>query len=141
MGQLFYIGNYSQEGCQLVEFKDEKLISTSKTNAFQDSSYLYSKGEYLYHIVENPEDNEHGYLVSYQRKRDHLHFINAKQLEGKGPCFLTMDEQRDILYVANYGDGSFEAYKREGEKRYWRKNVLSKSKSTFSYSSYIIFTR
>lgn len=95
-----YIGNYSR-GIHII--KDLKC-TTKKRKKFYNCSYLCKNNDYIYAISES--DN---YIISC--KLPSLKKINYKKIEGKGPCYITVDNDRNIIYIANYGNGSMEAYK------------------------------
>lgn len=111
MKQFFYLGNYSNTGFSLLAFSNSKLSLISNSNHFSNVSYVHSSNHLLYHIVESPPDKK-SYVVAYQKNSDSsFTLLNAKELsDGSGPCYLTIDEKRNHMYVANYGNGSFEIF-------------------------------
>ena len=115
MKERLYIGNYSLKGINVVDFDEaagiEKLSQIG--GEFQINSYVYKYKDCIYSVVENRNDEilGKGYVEAYKVKDGNLYFINQKLSDGEGPVFITVDEIREILYVCNYTDASFIAFK------------------------------
>lgn len=124
-----FIGNYSNRGIFLLSLNNNKQLNLiSQTKDFENCSYVCTNGDYLYSVVEIQGDEkvDSGYVIAYKIKENHLEFINSTISYGKGPCFSIVDTSRQILYIANYTDGSFVAFKLEkdgiiGKKLYYKK--------------------
>lgn len=112
MKQLFCIGNYSSKGIFCLNFKDGIFEPVSTFSNFPNCSYLIKNQNFLYHIVEVSKDTYYdgGTAASYHIKNSSFTLLNHKFTYGKSPCHLTLDFSRNVLYVANYEDGSFSAF-------------------------------
>lgn len=129
MKQVIFVGNYSKQGINTLEFStNNNLKHLFTTGHFINNSYICKYKNYLYSVVEIEGDEkvDSGYVVAYEIKGNELSLINTCISYGKGPCFLVVDESRQILYVANYIEGSFVALKLEengaiGKKLFYKK--------------------
>ncbi len=136
MKEILFIGNYSLNGINVLSFDESDGITeiSQMGGILQINSYIHKYNNYLYTIVEKQEDEiiGKGYVEAYRTQNGELNFINQKLSYGEGPCFVIVDEYREILYVCNYTDGSFVAFKVEengsiGEKLYYKRfNKTSK---------------
>lgn len=129
MKQIVFVGNYSEQGINKLEFSnDTKLTQILKIGNLKNSSYICKYNNYLYSVIEIEGDEkvESGYIAAYELNGESVKLLNTTISYGKSPCFLIVDELRNILYVANYSGGSFAAFKLEengkiGERLYYQK--------------------
>lgn len=112
MKQLFCIGNYSSKGIVCLNFNHGSFEPFSTFSNFPNCSYLINNHNFLYHIVEVSKDKHYdgGIVASYQIENNSFSSLNQSLTYGNSPCHITIDPLRNILYVANYGDGSFSAF-------------------------------
>ncbi len=109
MIQNFIIGTYSQNGIYMLQFHNGSFSLLNKLDAFENcSSLCYSKNN-IYGIIEYSERNryQNGALISVSSN-----FLDnqAFSILGKGPCFILLDDLRNLLYIANYGDGTIDVF-------------------------------
>lgn len=128
MKQIIFIGNYSKDGITRLEFNNNTFTETLKVGKDINNSYVCTYKEHLYSVVEigGDENVDSGYVSSYAINGNEVKFVNSKVSYGESPCFLIVDELREILYVANYSGGSFVAFKLDedgsiGERLYYKK--------------------
>lgn len=129
MKQAIFVGNYSEDGINQIEFDNGKIIyETLKIGNTKNNSYVCKYKNYLYTVIEvdGDEKEKSGYVSAYELKGNEVKLINSVISYGASPCFLVVDESRDILYVANYSGGSFVAFKIEedgkiGQRLYYQK--------------------
>lgn len=109
MKQNLFVGTYSNTGVYKLSFNSGKLDMIAQENSFENCSYLCRNINTLYSIVEGSSNElcKYGYISS--RNLDLLP-INSSSISGKGPCFITFDKNRDLLYIGNYGDGSIDVF-------------------------------
>lgn len=107
MKQSFCIGNYSSKGIFCLNFEDGIFKPFSNFSNFPNCSYLIKNDNFLYHVVEN----NIGIINSCYMKNSSFFSLNHCSTHGSSPCHLAFDFIRNLLYVANYGDGSFSAFK------------------------------
>ena len=109
MEEKFLIGTYSKDGIYKLDFKDKELSQVQKNSSFENCSYLCISRDKIYSIVEysNISKYQKGCISS---RNVNLDVINTCFLKGEGPCFIKLDESRNLLYVANYGDGSIDVF-------------------------------
>lgn len=112
MDQLFCIGNYSSKGIFCLNFNCGIFEHLSTLSSFPNCSYLIKNQNFLYHVVEvsKSEQFNGGMVASYHINNSSFTSLNYCFTYGKSPCHLTIDSYRNILYVANYEDGSFSAF-------------------------------
>lgn len=109
MNQNLFIGTYSKTGVYKFNFTNGNLNKLEEESSFENCSYLCSSNNMLYSIVEYSNNllYKNGYIIA----RNHNLFpINSSPLIGNGPCFITLDKTRNVLYVGNYGDGSIDIF-------------------------------
>lgn len=113
MKQVLCIGNYSSKGIIGLHFNDGILKPLFTLSDFPNCSYLIQNNGFLYHVVEISKDSPYGsgMIGSYNIKDFSLNLLNLCSSYGDCPCHLTVDSFRNMLYVANYGDGSFSCFK------------------------------
>lgn len=128
MKQLFCIGNYSSKGIFCLNFNRGIFEPFSTFSNFPNCSYLIKNQNLLYHIVEVSEDKYYdgGTVAAYHIESPSFTLLNHRFTYGKSPCHLTVDSSKNILYVANYEDGSFSAFQicpdgSIGSKLYFKK--------------------
>lgn len=110
MEQIFYVGNYASNGIDILSFSNGDLQYLSSTNHFSNCSFVCQTDKAIYHVIEMSEDMSYpgGYVVAYNKAS--LTLLNYEISYGNGPCFVTIDYFRNILYLGNYGDGSLTAF-------------------------------
>lgn len=130
MKQAIFVGNYSEQGINQLEFNNEnQLTETLKIGNMANNSYICKYNNYLYSVIEIDGDekiHDSGYITAYELDKEKAKLIDTTISYGQSPCFIIVDELRKILYVANYSGGSFAALKLEengkiGKKLYYRK--------------------
>lgn len=112
MEEIFYIGTYSTNGIYKLNFLNGNFTLLATSSIFENCSYLCKSQNYLYHIVEDSANPAYSNGCVVARTLD-LKMINYQLPFGKGPCFVTIDTFNNILYLANYGDGSLTAFSLE----------------------------
>ncbi len=114
MNQNIFIGNYSKGIKKFELHENGKFKYIGTIGNLENNSYITKYKDYIFSVHET----QNGELVSYKNEK-----IYNRQGCGELPCYLTIDEKRKIIYVANYSSGSFVAFKLEedgtiGEKLY-----------------------
>ena len=109
MKQTLFIGSYSKSGIHQVIFDDGKISNLKSNKTFENCSYLIKNNDIIYNIIEYSDNPiyENGYLIA---RNSNFSILNTSPLLGKGPCYLTIDTKRNLIYVANYGDGSLDVF-------------------------------
>ncbi len=101
MNQRIFVGNYAK-GIKEFELSEKQKFEYVKTiGELENNSYIVKFKEIIYSVIET----SNGEIVGY---KDGVVISNDKC--GELPCFLTVDEKRNIIYIANYGSGSMIAY-------------------------------
>ena len=105
---MIYTGSYAEEtsaGIHLIKLNKEekKLEIIEKYTGIKNPSFLViNKAQtYLYAISEV----EYGMVVSYaiNRQTEQLRELNRKSTNGMAPCYVSLNEHEDCLYISNYG--------------------------------------
>ncbi|ADQ18539.1 6-phosphogluconolactonase [Leadbetterella byssophila DSM 17132] len=104
------VGTYTDSGSEGIylfslagNMNQQSLLA--KTNGVPNPSFLaYEKGKVF--AVNELED---GKIQSYALKNNKFEFISEQSTNGAYPCHLSYAEGQ--VFVANYGEGSFLAYK------------------------------
>lgn len=111
--QYLYIGNCSNKGIIKYKFEDDKLKYIFSTNDFSRCTYLAQNAEYIYSTQEISDINNRnsGYIISYKKELNNLNFISKTESLGSYPCHIEISSKNKIIFISNYMDGYFTAYK------------------------------
>jgi len=112
------VGTYTKpkgngDGIYVYKFNDLTGTATfiSKIET-QNPSYLtFSKNEkFVYAVNQNGsgKPNEAS-SFSFNKQSGQLTFINKQNVQGDGPCYITVDNNNKWLFTANYSSGSVSA--------------------------------
>lgn len=109
MMQNMLIGTYSQNGIYTLQFRGGSLYLLNTSDTFENCSYLSYSSNHIYGIVEYSEREVYkdGALISMTSTLSNQH---AFPISGKGPCFILFDDIRNLLYIANYGNGTIDVF-------------------------------
>ena len=107
--QNMLIGTYSQNGIYTLQFRDGSLSLLNRSDTFENCSYLSYSSNHIYGIIEYSERDiyKDGALISMTPTFSNQY---AFPISGKGPCFILLDDIRNLLYIANYGDGTLDVF-------------------------------
>ena len=121
----FYIGTYTRpeghvdgnaKGVYKIqvnettgEIKEKKLI----TELINPSFLTYSPNKkYLYIVSELAHaDEPTGFIYAYKIEQDSLTFINQLPTDGQAPCHVSIDQNGQFAFVANYVGGVIKMYR------------------------------
>ncbi|KMK77034.1 lactonase family protein [Alkalihalobacillus pseudalcaliphilus] len=123
-GKLMFIGTYhtKQEDAILVyeQQSDYSWQQVGRTNGISNPSYvtLNQNGDRLYAVSEVKE----GAVVCYEVvRKDHsilLNELNRIDIQQHSPCFITLSEEEDAIFVTNYGAGTVTVLLLDEDGRY-----------------------
>lgn len=107
--QNMLIGTYSQNGIYTLQFHNASLSLLNRSDTFENCSYLSYSSNHIYGIIEYSERDiyKDGALISMTPTFSNQY---AFPISGKGPCFILLDDIRNLLYIANYGDGTLDVF-------------------------------
>jgi 6-phosphogluconolactonase len=111
-----FVGTYTSgksEGIYVYKFNANdgsvKFISNIKT---YNPSYLTTSADekFVYSVNQNGNDkpNETS-AFNFNKQTGALSFINKQNVNGVGPCYITVDKNNTWLFTANYTSGSLSA--------------------------------
>ncbi len=109
MSQNFIIGTYSQNGIYSLQFHQGSFSLLNTLDTFENCSSLCFSKDKIYGIIEYSQRNiyQNGALICVSPNfLDHT----AYSILGKGPCYILLDDLRNLLYIANYGDGTIDVF-------------------------------
>lgn len=106
MKQLFCVGNYSSNSIFCLNFTNGCFEPNCILPSLSNCSYLIKNNNFLYHVSEI----SNGIVASYKIKNSSFSYLNDTFTYGESPCHLAIDSNKNIIYVANYADGSFSAF-------------------------------
>ena len=143
MKQLFCIGNYSSKGIFCLNFNQGIFEPLSSFSDFSNCSYLIKNQNLLYHVVEVSKDKSYdgGTVASYHIENESFTLLNHGFTYGKSPCHLAIDSSRNILYVANYEDGSFSAFQISSDGKISDKLYFEKFEKNISHIHYVALSQ
>ena len=105
---MIYTGSYADEtsaGIHLfkLNLEEKKLELIEQYSGIENPSYLVINKErtHLYAVSEV----EYGMVVSYaiNRQTNELRELNRKSTNGMAPCYVSLSENEECLYISNYG--------------------------------------
>lgn len=114
---LVYFGTYTgakSKGIYVARFDDQTGRLTAPELAVETKSpsflALHPKGQVLYAVGEATSVGEtrQGAVTAFtiEPRTGRLTELNRQPSGGAGPCHLTLDAKRGLLFTANYGSGS-----------------------------------
>jgi len=112
--EVIYVGTYStrgSEGIYVFEFdrangalRQLQTVSNAKSPSFLA---IHPSGKFLYSVNEAAQNSGGVSAYAIDRKTGKLALINQQSSHGKGPCYISVDDQGKVAFVANYGEGTF----------------------------------
>ncbi len=116
-----YIGTYTQgesEGIYTFQLDLSKgtIEEIQVAAKLQNPTYLTidKENKYLYSVVKSPseQDLESNGVAAFNLNEDDgsLKLINYETLEGKSPCYLSLDKEKRYLLSANYHEGTLAVF-------------------------------
>lgn len=114
---LVYFGTYTgakSKGIYVARFDDKSGNLSTPELAVETKSpsflALHPKGRVLYAVGEATSVGEtrQGAVTAFsiEPRTGRLTILNSQPSGGAGPCHLTLDAKRGLLFTANYGSGS-----------------------------------
>ncbi|RYY36247.1 MAG: lactonase family protein [Sphingobacteriaceae bacterium] len=105
------VGAYTSEkstGLSVYRFYVEtgRLAYLSQSDDVENPSYLAIDKENKFVYAVSETDNGQVYSYSFSPKNGQLTFINKQKTNGASPCYISVDEDRKNLFVANYSSGN-----------------------------------
>ena len=101
---VFYVGGYSSH-LNICGYYPDGTVKILDSVEIVNATYLCFSPDrkYLYAVIER----ENGGVASFKAEGSgYLRYINEVSAEGAHPCHLSVNENGDVLYVANYSSGS-----------------------------------
>ena len=117
MKETVYFGTYTRrtsQGIYMADFDTETgLLSNLELFAAEPSpTYLaFDQHQHLYTV--GSQDDKGG-IAAYQTNGTLLNHVVE---EGAPHCYVAVDEERDLVYAANYHKGQVLVYKRQEDGR------------------------
>lgn len=108
------LGSYTKKdskGIYSVEFDTEKkeLVNLESLIVEDNPTFLAISDKEVVYAVS--KDGDLGGVASYQRNQDgSFTFLNRVTEEGAPPCYVAVDETRQLVYGANYHKGVITSY-------------------------------
>lgn len=114
MSTQFLLGTYTRAASQgiylgTLDAKNHKLLPTQLVQTENSPTYLAVSQEHNLYTV-GADDNGGG-IVAYKKSLSGYHLLNAVTAPGSAPCYVSIDEARQLVYSANYHAGSLRSYK------------------------------
>lgn len=119
MKQQFYVGSYGRQGEQSIlhlqaDFEKGELDTLMADTQAYCPSYLlmHPNGRVLYAVRELTDE---GALYTFLIGEDTLRLVSVQPTLGKDPCFLSLDENGQVLVAVNYSGSSLAVFRLNGE--------------------------
>ena len=106
----FYVGTYTEKDSKGIYTysisKEGKLEDLGIAATITNPSFLAkSKDNKTLFAVSEINENETGYIYSYEIKNDSLQMVNKQESGGAHPCFIAVNKDNYII-TANYTGGN-----------------------------------
>lgn len=114
MTEDFLIGTYTSKSSRgiygvTLDTEKEELTNVRLVAASGKPAYLqYGEQKRLYALK---QDGERGGVASYDLSGDKAELIDAKLEKGPTPAYIGVDDQRHLLFSANYHTGELKVFK------------------------------
>ena len=107
---IFYVGTYTQKKSKGIYTysisKDGKLKNIGLAATIINPSFLAkSEDNKNLFAISEVNENETGYVFSYEIKNDSLQMVNKQESGGAHPCFIAVNKDNYII-TANYTGGN-----------------------------------
>ncbi|WP_232734743.1 lactonase family protein [Polaribacter sp. ALD11] len=107
---IFYVGTYTKKDSKgIYKFrlsKEGKLQNLGLAAAITNPSFLAkSKDGKTLFAVEETNENNTGFISSYEVRKDTLKFLSKQETGGAHPCFVAVNKDNYLL-TANYTGGN-----------------------------------
>ena len=116
MSDILLVGTYSDIGIHKLEFKNGFISLIQNDNSFENCSFICNNKDFIFSTIEysNNPSHSNGILVLRDSK---LSILNSYEIYGNSPCYSYFDDSRNLLYIANYMDGSLNIYSINSENK------------------------
>lgn len=116
MSEILLVGTYSDIGIHKLEFGNGFMTLIQQENSFENCSFICNNKDLIFSTVEysNNLSYSNGLLVLRDFK---LSILNSYEICGNSPCYSYFDDSRNLLYIANYMDGSLNVYSISSENK------------------------
>lgn len=95
-----------------LDTEKKKLVDASPLIDEDNPTYLCTASQTVLYTV--TKDNDRGGIAGYKKQADGSYaFINKVLADGAPPCYVSLDNDRQLLYAANYHKGTVTVYKIE----------------------------
>ncbi|MGY3766480.1 lactonase family protein [Vagococcus vulneris] len=112
MTKKILLGSYTRresQGIYTIDLNNQILENLSLLIKEDNPTYLDTTDNYLYSVT---KDGEKGGISAYTRNPDgNLTFINKVTAVGAPPCYVAVDNKRQLVYGANYHQGILKSYR------------------------------
>lgn len=78
----------------------------------EDPSYLVVSPDekHIYAVKESDSEEDGVYAFSFNKENGELTLINSQETNGKAPCYINMDKNKNFVVTANYNGGSITVF-------------------------------
>lgn len=105
MIERIYIGTYSNN-IKICEFNNGKLKVVGSSSNIENPSYIHINGDILYAVSETND----GSIETFKIIGNSLEKLHLEKINESLPCYISTDNNRKYLLVANYKSGSVIMY-------------------------------
>ncbi len=117
MLEKIILGTYTKKSSQgiyeiFLDTHKKQLLNLDLVQGEDNPTYLALSDTHRLYTVS--KDNDFGGVASYQEKEGGTYnSINRVMAEGAPPCYVAVDEERQLVYAANYHKGEINVYRIE----------------------------
>lgn len=109
--ETLYLGGYTRgenEGIHALSLDMEGGRLTESELIIRETNPTYfalsQDGQHLYTLTENGEDMQPG-VAHYLKAGDSFQLVSRVSVLASNGCYLSLDENKQVIYLANYGEG------------------------------------
>lgn len=113
MIEKIMLGSYTRRTSQgiyqaLLDTTQKKVTDVTLILPENNPTYLATSHQHCLYTV--TKDGENGGIAAYQFQKEGYHFINKVTTKGAPPCYVSVDNKRQVVFSANYHTGDIKVY-------------------------------
>lgn len=109
MSDILLVGTYSDTGVYKFAFENGLLSLLKSEDTYENCSFISKNSPFIFSTVEFSNSTVYNNGLLVVRNSD-LEVLNVASISGHSPCYSYFDCSRNLLYIANYSDGSLNVF-------------------------------
>lgn len=126
--ETLYLGGYTRsenKGIHTLELMDDGTFGDHRLIIEESNPTYFALSRDQKHLFTLSQSNDQPGVVHYQKKDTHFEFVDRVAFLNANGCYLALDEERQLIYTANYHDGKLAVIKIEADGTLTLMNITS----------------